>query len=324
MRSSISNPFDSSRDRRVDRVLRAAVRERVLGADVDEALRAARREAGDRHRLDERERVALHQHAVLERARLRLVGVADDVVRLRRLARDGLPLVPVGNAAPPRPSSRDSVTSRDHRRPARARARARSASKPPAATYASSDSGSTPSAMRRRSRSAGSPACGSGGRLGGELLLDRLPRRRSCGTTPARARRGRGTGSDARLGPTVAPFSAHERSVHDVRHVGGPLLEREQRVEARDAVRLGGRDREPPRRVAERALAHPADAALRGAQRGQEQVPARAVGARGAVPFASTGAPSTASIASRSASLGSARRAAAGQAIELPPGSRSP
>ena len=68
-----------------------------------------------------------------------------------------------------------------------------------------------------------------------------------------------------------------------VRDVGRTLLEREQRVEGRDAVRLRGRHREPPRRVAERALAHPADAALRGAQRGEEEMAARPVGARGAV-----------------------------------------
>ena len=66
---------------RVDRVLQPLVGERVLGADVEEAAFAARREARDRHRLDHRERIRLHQHAVLERAGLRLVGVADDVVR---------------------------------------------------------------------------------------------------------------------------------------------------------------------------------------------------------------------------------------------------
>ena len=51
--------------------------QRVLAADVEVAVLAAGREAGDRHRLDQRERVVLHQHAVLERARLGLVGVAD-------------------------------------------------------------------------------------------------------------------------------------------------------------------------------------------------------------------------------------------------------
>src|SRR5581483_2314300 len=73
------------RRRGVDRVLNARVGERVLRADVDEALRRAGREPRDRNRLDERERILLHDDPVLERAGLRLVGVADDVVRLRRL-----------------------------------------------------------------------------------------------------------------------------------------------------------------------------------------------------------------------------------------------
>ena len=99
----------------VDRVLQARGRERILAADVDEALVAAGRERGDRHRFDDRERIVLHQDAILERARLRLVGVADQVVRVRRLRRARPPTsVPVGNAAPPRPISFDAVTSRDH------------------------------------------------------------------------------------------------------------------------------------------------------------------------------------------------------------------
>ncbi len=64
----------------------------ILAADVEVALRRARREGGDRHRLDDRERIALHQHPVLERAGLRLVGVADEVVRLGGLRRDRGPL----------------------------------------------------------------------------------------------------------------------------------------------------------------------------------------------------------------------------------------
>ena len=64
----------------------------VLAADVEVALRAAGREGGDRHRLDGRERVALEQDAVLERARLGLVGVADQVVGLAGWAADGRPL----------------------------------------------------------------------------------------------------------------------------------------------------------------------------------------------------------------------------------------
>ena len=68
------------------------MRHRVLAAQVDVAARAAGRIAGDRHRLDQRERIALDHDAVLERARLGLVGVADQVVRPGRLARHRLPL----------------------------------------------------------------------------------------------------------------------------------------------------------------------------------------------------------------------------------------
>ena len=80
-----------------------SLRERVLAAHVEVAVLAAGRVRGDRHRLDDGERVALHEHAVLERARLGLVGVADQVVRAARLARDGVPLAPHrerGAAAP--------------------------------------------------------------------------------------------------------------------------------------------------------------------------------------------------------------------------------
>jgi len=56
----------------------------------------------------------------------------------------------------------------------------------------------------------------------------------------------------------------------DMQDVGGSLLERDQRVERRDAVCLGGRYLEATARVAECALAHPADPALRRAERGEE------------------------------------------------------
>ncbi len=65
---------------------------RVLAAEVEVAGRAARGEGGDRHRLDDEERVALEQDAVLERAGLGFVGVADEVVRLGGLGGDRRPL----------------------------------------------------------------------------------------------------------------------------------------------------------------------------------------------------------------------------------------
>src|SRR5260221_3208543 len=66
-------------------------RKRVLASDVDETLLCPGRETGDRQRLDQSDRVLLHQDPVLERPRLGLVGVADEVVRTDRVARYGLP-----------------------------------------------------------------------------------------------------------------------------------------------------------------------------------------------------------------------------------------
>ena len=54
--------------------------------------------AGDHHALDERVRVGEEQRDVLAGARLRLVGVDDEVVRLAVALRDELPLHPGGEA----------------------------------------------------------------------------------------------------------------------------------------------------------------------------------------------------------------------------------
>ena len=53
---------------------------RIFGANIDIAFGRADRDARDRHALDEEEGIALHQHAVGERAAVALVGVADDVL----------------------------------------------------------------------------------------------------------------------------------------------------------------------------------------------------------------------------------------------------
>ena len=63
-----------------------------LAADVDVGDLRADGVAGDRAPLDQQVRVALHQHVILERARLALVGVAGDVLRLGRVLEDELPL----------------------------------------------------------------------------------------------------------------------------------------------------------------------------------------------------------------------------------------
>jgi hypothetical protein len=54
-----------------------------LAADVDVGDPGADGIAGDRTAFDEQMRVPLHQHVVLERTGLALVGVAADVLRLR-------------------------------------------------------------------------------------------------------------------------------------------------------------------------------------------------------------------------------------------------
>ncbi len=78
--------------RQLDRGIQHAEGVRVLDAQVDVALRRADRDARDRHALDQRERVAFHQHAVGVGARVALVGIAGDVLLAGRLAQHGLPL----------------------------------------------------------------------------------------------------------------------------------------------------------------------------------------------------------------------------------------
>ena len=55
-------------------------RVRILSPDVDVGPLRTRRERGDHDRFDDREWVALHQHAVFEGARLGFVRVANDVL----------------------------------------------------------------------------------------------------------------------------------------------------------------------------------------------------------------------------------------------------
>ena len=78
--------------RLANRDLEAVNGERVLRADVDEALRGADRVAGDRHRLEDRMGVALESRAVHVRARVALVGVADHVLLALGLLLSELPL----------------------------------------------------------------------------------------------------------------------------------------------------------------------------------------------------------------------------------------
>ena len=96
----------------LDRVGDPLPGDRVLAAQVEVPALAPGREARDRHRLDERERIVLDHHPVFERARLALVGVGDEVVRRRCVRRNRLPLAAGrerGAATTDEPAARDLV-----------------------------------------------------------------------------------------------------------------------------------------------------------------------------------------------------------------------
>ena len=78
----------------LDRALERFLHVVELAADVDVGDLGADRVAADRAPFDEQVRIALHEHVILERARLALVSVARDVLRLRRVLEDELPLEP--------------------------------------------------------------------------------------------------------------------------------------------------------------------------------------------------------------------------------------
>ena len=66
----------------VDGRRQPAVRQVEFAADVDERVAHLQRVRGDQHRLDQQVRRVLEDPAILERARLALVGVRAKVVRL--------------------------------------------------------------------------------------------------------------------------------------------------------------------------------------------------------------------------------------------------
>ena len=289
-----------------ERVLEPRVRERVLRAHVDEAVLAAGRVRGDRHRLDERERVALHQDAVLERPRLRLVGVADEVVRLRRLLRDGLPLRAGrerGAAAAEQLRLRRPRAATPSGR-ARARAAARRSRRGAVRVErlridACADAAQEPQAglARLRQRRAGL----------GQLELARLRpgdraqrRRRALAEAEAR-RRVRAVRHLAR--PRAGTRGRCRRAARrrDAPRARAARRSSRRRTRRRAERRAGAtRSRARPRSPSRRAAA---PRAARGGAGG-----GASVGARDAVAVVGVPAPTTASIASRSASVGSAAR----------------
>ena len=98
----------------------------IFAAYIDIASLRAGREARYRHRFDDGKRVLFHQHTVFERPGLRLVRVADDVVRAHGSLCDRVPLDAhrEGSTAPsPKPRifdlSDDAVGAKAHRPPER-------------------------------------------------------------------------------------------------------------------------------------------------------------------------------------------------------------
>ena len=186
---------------------------------VDRVLRAARAPAGTRRgcRGSRAAPIAkpaiviasttangslLHHDAVLERARLGLVGVAHEVVRLAGCAATASHLRPVGNAAPPRPTSfaaRDLVDD---------------------GLRADLDG-----ALRERLEAAGGAVVVERRRVDapdpGEQPEARLARlgREAAGSTRAARRARPELGADAVAGPSSATSAAAAQRVHDAHRV---------------------------------------------------------------------------------------------------------
>ena len=83
-----------------------------LAAQIDVALVRTDREPGEDHALDQQVRVQLHELAVLERARLRLVGIDHKILGLFRILGDKSPLCSAGktgSATAAKPGGVDSL-----------------------------------------------------------------------------------------------------------------------------------------------------------------------------------------------------------------------
>ncbi len=289
------------RVRQLDRVFEPRGREWVLAADVDEALLGTRRVAGDRERLQDGERIVLHQDPVLERAGLGFVGVADEVVGLDRLLRDRLPLHTCGERRAAPPLELRVLELGDH-------ALGTELDRPPERLVATV----RPVVIERRRIDDADPAEQS------ELLARAVGLRRDVRDLRAAHHRP-GTAVQERVEPfdrdraerhVPRAGALQERrrralahpeagaskdllgtdlSDHLVDHALGTRdlardvvaqvqdrrrarFDREHRVERRDAVGLGGRDREALARVAETAGTDPARARLQRMQDGEQQV----------------------------------------------------
>ncbi len=293
--------------RLADGVLESIGRQWILAADVQESLLGAAREARDREGLDHREGILLHHDPVLERPRLRFVGVADHVVGPDRLRRDRLPLHAGRERGPSAPEELRVADGLDHvlgphldrgaerlvaavgavvvdrrgiddSRPAEeaqtiaplGRARLR---RPDAA-------GAHHRGIRRDHRVDGRPGGVAERHLGpsralredGRRLLAHPETRRSDPGPTAGVRTFGSRFARQFLAEGEPARPSARQVVTDVHDVRGSLLDAEHRVEGRHAVGVGRGNGEPLRDVVETAPADPAHAALERMQGRQQEV----------------------------------------------------
>ncbi len=82
----------SARISRGDRRIEGDMRMGVFAAQINVAPGRPDRQTGDRHALDQHERVAFHDHAVRKRTGIALIGVADNVLLIGWRIEHGPPL----------------------------------------------------------------------------------------------------------------------------------------------------------------------------------------------------------------------------------------
>ena len=276
--------------------------QRILAAEVDVGVLGTGGEAGDRERLDQRERVVLDHDPVLERARLGLVRVANEVVRVHRIPGHRIPFTACRKRSAAAAEELRVGHLGDHAgRPQLERATQRvvaarvaiavdarrvdvadPAKQPKVASRQRGDRLWSRAGERRRQRLPRSP---SRSRCPSAPLRQPLRARRepahTCRDRDSRAR------SYCRRRTAVPPgrrcCSSCSTSSALPRHMQAmsvqmcatrwrARLEREEGVEARDAVCLGGGNRQTAADVTEARLADPADPRLQLVQNRQQQV----------------------------------------------------
>lgn len=277
----------------------------VLAAQVQVSLVRAGGVRGDRHGLDQRVRVALHQHAVLEGARFGFVRVADDVVGMVGLRRRGLPFAAGGEGGAATPDQAGVGDLADDSGGAQLEGPAQGGVATVGAVVVQrrgvhdSDAAQQDQLLaarlgnrQRRRRLLGCRVRSARredrvvhGRRRRDRRTHRVPgldreRRRSPfaqAQTRAALHAHPAAEAETRLDPgaQLARPGGRAREVRaDVEHGGGARLDREHGVEGGDAVRLRRRNGQPSAQVVEGAVADPADPVVDGVQPRQQQVAA--------------------------------------------------